>query len=197
MRNNAWRGWREFLATFQVSPICSAEIRLLPPPNYSEKQWEILCHIFLVLRHAVGELGAVFAEQGAVDFIEIGMAALQVLRERRGQCQGASTPARRRIPGHLAQPARIHRRASPRLEHGSGSGARPAHSFVVGDPMQSIYMFRQADVELFDLVREHGFATGDGCLASEEAAARDKFSFQRRRSETAECHVRDRFSRRR
>jgi ATP-dependent helicase/nuclease subunit A len=53
-------------------------------------------------------------------------------------------PARRRVPGHQPPPAPVARRPHRRL-------ARPRrpHLFAVGDPMQSIYFFRDADAELF------------------------------------------------
>ncbi len=141
-----------------------AEIRALPPPNFTEKQWQSLCHIFVVLRHAVIELSAVFADQGVVDFIEIGMAALRLLRG-----EGADGYAiRHLLVDEFQDTSRTQHELIAALLRGWSSEAgseKPRTLFVVGDPMQSIYMFRQADVELFELVRRHGFAAGNQYLS--------------------------------
>ncbi len=136
------------------------EIRALPPPNFTEKQWLSLRHIFVVLRHTVIELSAVFADQGVVDFVEIGMAALRVLR---GEGAGGQ-PIQHLLVDEFQDTSRTQHELIAALLRGWSADVRTEKGrtlFVVGDPMQSIYMFRQADVELFDLVRRHGFAAGD------------------------------------
>ena len=54
-------------------------LRSLPPARYTEEDWKIIRACFTLLRHAVGEFLAVFAEAGAVDFIEISQIAQRVL----------------------------------------------------------------------------------------------------------------------
>ena len=130
------------------------EIKWLPQPSYSEEQWTSLCHILVVLRHAVRELRAVFVEQGAVDFVEIGMAALDVL--------GDDTKGRdiqHLLVDEFQDTSRSqHQLIAALLRSWDADSANdnrrtlfdtPRTVFLVGDPMQSIYMFRQADVELF------------------------------------------------
>jgi len=144
------------------------EVRNLPPPQYSSDQWQMLQHMFTALRQAVLELNAVFAEEGAVDFVEISTAALEVLK---GSAAEEVRTDRGQDIRHLLidefqdTSRRQHELISALIQDWRGDDGRTV--FVVGDPMQSIYMFRQADVELFDLVRKHGLKTASGNLSIE------------------------------
>jgi ATP-dependent exoDNAse (exonuclease V) beta subunit len=146
------------------------EIQWLPPPRYTDPQWTSLCHILAVLRHAVRELRAVFVEWGAVDFVEVGMAALEVLRDH---SQGRAI--QHLLVDEFQDTSRSQHQFIAALLRGWEADAAddrrrtlfdtPRTVFLVGDPMQSIYMFRQADVEFFTRVRDHGLALGAGRLA--------------------------------
>ena len=136
------------------------QIRDLPPPHYSEEQWTVLRHMFTALRQAVHELDAVFAAAGAVDFVELGMAALEVLDG------GAIHGVQHLLVDEFQDTSRLQHELIASLLRGWRAGDGRT-LFLVGDPMQSIYMFRQADVELFNLVRENGFATAAGKLPFE------------------------------
>jgi ATP-dependent exoDNAse (exonuclease V) beta subunit len=126
-------------------------IRGLPPPRYTEEEWQILRHMFTALRHAVRELERVFAEQRVVDFIEIGMSALRVLDGQVFESQGI----RHLLVDEFQDTSRRqHQLLASLLRHWKHEGGRTL--FLVGDPMQSIYLFRQADVELFEMVRTRG-----------------------------------------
>jgi ATP-dependent helicase/nuclease subunit A len=141
-------------------------IRGLPSARYTEKQWSSLRHIFVALRRAVSQLETVFSEQGVVDFVEIGIAARKALSERDAELPFVNG-VRHLLVDEFQDTSRQQHDFLAALLRGwrpeTGSEA-PRTLFMVGDPMQSIYMFRQADVELFDLVRKHGFATGGGHL---------------------------------
>ncbi len=122
------------------------ELRDLPPPQYSEEQWLLLKHILLLLRHSTAELRLIFAERNVVDFAELSLAARQVLRH-----EGAGLPPDlvRRWPHLLVDEFQDTSRGQYELlalliEAWESEGS----CFLVGDPMQSIYSFRQAEVEL-------------------------------------------------
>jgi ATP-dependent helicase/nuclease subunit A len=144
-------------------------LRGLPQPSYSDKEWASLCQIIIVLRHAVKELRTNFVEQGAVDFVEVGIAALEVLRN---DTQGIGI--QHLLVDEFQDTSRSQHQVIAALlrswDADSSNNRRtlfdaPRTVFLVGDPMQSIYMFRQADVELFTQVRDHGLATGAGQLS--------------------------------
>ena len=61
------------------------ELRALPPQAYTEEESQMLQHMLVILRYAVAELRLVFAERGVVDFVELGLAARQVLRDDEGE----------------------------------------------------------------------------------------------------------------
>ena len=67
-------------------------------------------------------------------------------------------PVRRRVPGHRSAAGRDPAAARGRRRRRDATGARcgpsPGKLFVVGDPKQSIYRFRRADVGIYEAVRE-------------------------------------------
>jgi ATP-dependent exoDNAse (exonuclease V) beta subunit len=163
--------------TPQLLPALCA-IRGLPPPRYTEAQWTTLRNVFTVLRQAVADLKVVFAEQNQVDFTELTLAALDVLHDDAERIAGITGNIRHLLIDEFQDTSRRqHDLVSALLaawsESSGDSFAESTHYspnessdpnanrrtvFLVGDPMQSIYMFRQAEVELFTQVRDHGIA---------------------------------------
>ena len=132
-----------------------AAIRGLPPSSYSAAQWITLRYLCTVLRHAIAELRVVFAEQNAVDFTEISLAAPQVLKESPERILDLGGNVRHLLVDEFQDTSRRqHELVSQLVSAWDPGDGRTC--FLVGDPMQSIYMFRQAEVELFTHVREHG-----------------------------------------
>ena len=137
-----------------------AGVRDLPPARYSDEDWLIVQASFILLRHAAGELKAVFAEAGTVDFIEVAQIARRVLR---GEDQ-FPTDAALAVADDIRHLLVDEFQDTSRRQHEFISAliaAWPDRSdrtiFVVGDPMQSIYFFRDAEAELFRRVEERGF----------------------------------------
>lgn len=136
-----------------------AEIQTLPPPRYSDQQWKITGSFLKCLKLAAAQLKLVFRQRGEVDFSEIALAADYAL----GSIQDPSDLAFRldsRIDHLLIdefQDTSVSQFAFlSKLLYGwtPGDGRTV---FVVGDPMQSIYRFRKAEVGLFLEARDFGF----------------------------------------
>jgi ATP-dependent helicase/nuclease subunit A len=134
-------------------------ISTLPPPRYSEEDWNIVRACFTLLRQAAAELKIVFAEAGAVDFIEGAQIAQRVLAGEDGLPNDAAIAIADGIRHLLVDEFQDTSRRQHRLL-GSLAAAWPDPAgrtiFVVGDPIQSIYFFRDADAELFPRVRQFG-----------------------------------------
>ncbi|MDQ3185905.1 MAG: UvrD-helicase domain-containing protein, partial [Pseudomonadota bacterium] len=134
------------------------DIRRLPPPAYTEKQWEVLGSITRLLPHAVAQLKLVFQSHHKVDFTEVAQGALRALGEPEMPTDLA-----------LALDYRIRHLLIDEFQDTSISqyqlvakltvGWEPGDGrsmMVVGDPMQSIYRFREAEVGLFLRARGRG-----------------------------------------
>ena len=146
-------------------PFC--EIRGLPPAHYDEQQWTTLRHLFTALPFAVAELKKVFAERGQVDFVELGIAAREVLTADHEQAASTVVRGIRHLLVDEFQDTsrRQHELICALVRNWQPGDGRTC--FFVGDPMQSIYMFRQAEVELFEQVSRHGLPTRGGRLMLE------------------------------
>ena len=150
----------------QLLPALSA-IRNLPSERYSDEQWLTLRHILTVLRRAIAELKVVFAETNSVDFIEISAAALAVLDEVPDRLTGIGAATRHLLVDEFQDTSRRQHELVERLLSAWDPASDPGEhrtAFLVGDPMQSIYMFRQAEVELFTHVRDHGLGQDENCI---------------------------------
>jgi len=144
--------------TFRVA---LAELPLLPPPTYDDASWEVVGSLCDVLMLAVAELKLEFTRRGEADFTEIAQGAVHAL----------GTPE---SPTDLALHLdyRIHHLLVDEFQDTSvsqhellakltaGWQAGDGRTlFVVGDPMQSIYRFRQAEVGLYLRARHEGIGS--------------------------------------
>ena len=133
-------------------------VRALPDPVYGDDAWARVREVAQVLVLAAAQLDVVFREQGAVDFPAVSMAALRSL-------------------GSAGSPTDLGLRLDYRLQHILVDEFQDTSSaqlellklltagwqrddgrsiFCVGDPMQSIYGFRQAEVRAFLELAEEG-----------------------------------------
>ena len=135
------------------------EIADLPSARYSEADWAIVRACFELLRQSAGQLKVVFAEQGAADYTEIAQIALSVLKGEAGIPGEGALAAADRIRHLLVDEFQDTSRRQHELLRrlvAAWPDREGRTCFVVGDPMQSIYFFRDADAELFPRVKANG-----------------------------------------
>jgi ATP-dependent exoDNAse (exonuclease V) beta subunit len=129
------------------------------PNTYTDDEWRIVRASFLLLRYAAAQLKIVFAENASVDFTEVAQIAQSVLRVPDGSPSDAAIAVADGIHHLLVDEFQDTSRRQHQLL-ASLVAAWPDRvgrtCFVVGDPMQSIYFFRNADAELFFRVRTLG-----------------------------------------
>jgi ATP-dependent exoDNAse (exonuclease V) beta subunit len=136
-------------------------VRELPDARYTERQWRSLAALRVVLVRLAAELKVAFAERRAVDFVELALAAQRAL----GQVDAPSDlllALDRRIRHLLVDEFQDTSQAQRRLLELLTAGWQPDDGrtlFLVGDPMQSIYRFRDADMSLFLLAKRRGIGT--------------------------------------
>ena len=137
-----------------------SRLRILESPGYEAARLRLVQSVMRVLRGAFAQLKVLFAQRRETDYTEVSQAALKAL-------------------GHGDRPSLLAERLDTRLRHilvdefqdtsrtqldllqqmtrewQDGDGRTV---FMVGDPMQSIYGFREADVRGYLRVCEQGLA---------------------------------------
>lgn len=123
----------------------------LPPSQLSDAQWEVIAAILDVLKLAAAELKLLFQERRETDYAEVALAAIQALGSPEEPTPLAEALYYRiehllvdEFQDTSASQYEILRRLTAEWVPGDGRTL-----FLVGDPMQSIYGFREADVGLF------------------------------------------------
>ena len=135
-----------------------SKTRELPISQYSEQQWQVMQALFQFLKIAVAELKLIMADRGQVDFIEMAIGANSAL----GDDSAATDLAMSldyRIQHILVDEFQDTSYGQYELLRKLTRGWEPDDGrtlFVVGDPMQSIYRFREADVGLYLQARREG-----------------------------------------
>ncbi|WP_265946364.1 UvrD-helicase domain-containing protein [Dechloromonas sp. A34] len=130
----------------------------LPCPELSEAEWATVECFSRLLRLAAGQLWLAFQEAGEVDFIESAARAGMALGDDEAPTDLAQA-LDYRIRHLLVDEFQDTSPTQVALLEKLTRGWMPDDGrtlFVVGDPMQSIYRFRKADVGLFLRVRERG-----------------------------------------
>ena len=134
------------------------DVRALPPTRYSDEQWSVLLALFHLLPMAVAELQQLFSANRVTDYIEIALAADNALgtAESPGDIALLLDYQVRHI---LIDEMQDTSRAQYRMLEALTGGWQPDDGrtlFCVGDPMQSIYRFRNAEVAQFLLAQRKG-----------------------------------------
>ncbi|MBM3815060.1 MAG: DNA helicase UvrD, partial [Acidimicrobiia bacterium] len=127
------------------------ELRYAPPPHYEDQQWELMEDLLEVLPAAAAQLKVVFQRRGAVDFTELTHAALRALGEE-GEPTDLAFSLGHRVEHILVDEMQDTSHSQVRLLTMLTAAWEPGDGrtlFLVGDPMQSIYRFREAEVGLF------------------------------------------------
>ena len=129
-----------------------------PEPKFTQGQWAIIQAQIQCLKLAAGQLILQFMQAGEVDFIEVARRADMAL----GQVSNPSDLLLKldaSIQHLLIDEFQDTSLSQISLIEKLTAGWQPDDGrslFLVGDPMQSIYRFRKADVSLFIRVRDHG-----------------------------------------
>ncbi len=133
-------------------------VELLPEPVYDDGQWRILAALMHLLPMAVAQLLVIFRQQGVADFAEMARAAEEALGEPEAPTDLAlrlDYRLQHLLVDEFQDTSQGQYRLLQRLTAGwSGEDGRTL--FLVGDPMQSIYRFREAEVGLFLQAQRHG-----------------------------------------
>lgn len=123
----------------------------LPDPHYSDQQWQALEHVITLLKHAVAHLTLAFKSAGQADFIEVAQAASQALGD-----EDTPTDLALQLDYQLQHllidefqdtsvgQFELLKKLLRGWQRDDGRSL-----FIVGDPMQSIYRFREAEVGNF------------------------------------------------
>lgn len=149
---------RDELAKHAPEDTRVARVRTLPPTSLGESQWEILCALMELLPVAVGQLKLVFQAAGRVDFTEIAHASRTALGPPDAPTDLAFA-LDCRIQHLLVDEFQDTSQSQYDLLESLTAEWQPDDGrtlFLVGDPMQSIYGFREADVALYLRARTKG-----------------------------------------
>ena len=133
-------------------------VRQLPPTRLTDLQWERIDALHATLAHAVVELTALFFERNRLDHAAVAAAARDALEEDTAPTDLALS-LEYRIRHLLVDEYQDTSPAQEQLLELLVRSWQPGdgHSlFCVGDPMQSIYAFREADVTLFLQAQRQG-----------------------------------------
>ena len=133
-------------------------VRRLPPPAYDAQEWRVLVAQLRVLQLAVAELELVFASRRSADYPRFAWAARQSLGTPDAPTDTAlalDAELRHVLVDEFQDTSEAQVRLLESLTAGWERGDGRT-LFLVGDPMQSIYRFRNAEVGLFLDIRGRG-----------------------------------------
>ncbi len=146
------------LENYEAFRVQLDALRKLPPINYDENQWQIIAALTTILPVLAAQLTVVFRDVGQVDFTEVALAASHALADRNAPTDLAlelDCKIQHILVDEFQDTSHTQYRLLEQL-----TSSWELHDgrtlFLVGDPMQSIYRFRQAEVGLFLKAKRNG-----------------------------------------
>jgi ATP-dependent helicase/nuclease subunit A len=171
--------WKAVLAQIEGDEVLRQllnDVDSLPPSHYTDSQWETLQALLDVSRLAAAQLTLVFRDTAKTDFVEVSHRAERALGtddDPTDLAMALDAKLQHLLVDEFQDTSlgqiELLRRLTAEWIPGEGRTL-----FLVGDPMQSIYRFRDAEVGLFLQVREHGL----GHLNPEPLTLRANFRSQ-------------------
>jgi ATP-dependent exoDNAse (exonuclease V) beta subunit len=150
----------ESISADQALHKALVDIFFLPAAFYQDSQWQILQALLHVLKMVAAQLRVSFQQHGVIDFIENSQAALVALGTDDNPTDltlALDYRIRHILVDEFQDTAFTQYQLLEKLLQGwEKDDGRTL--FVVGDPMQSIYRFREAEVGLFIRMRDKGIA---------------------------------------
>lgn len=134
------------------------QVRQLPKPEYDSEQWEVLQALFHLLPILVSHLHLLFSQQNELDFTTIAQQALNALGDDEQPTDLAlylDHTIHHLLVDEFQDTSISQFELLTRLVQGWQTNDGKT-LFIVGDPMQSIYRFRQAEVGLFYRAQTQG-----------------------------------------
>jgi ATP-dependent helicase/nuclease subunit A len=124
-------------------------VKHLPPSVYPAEQWRVAKALFRVLSRSLAELQLIFARDGECDFAELGLLAKTALEHGgvRDLSAALGIELRHLLVDEMQDTSTSQYELIELLTQGWDGHSQTV--FLVGDPKQSIYLFRQARVERF------------------------------------------------
>lgn len=135
-----------------------SDVESLPPVSYSDEQWETLKALLQVSVVAAAELLLVFKSWTKADFVEVAQRAERALgsdEEPTEVAMALDAKLQHILVDEFQDTSLGQLRLLERLT-AEWSPEEKRTVFLVGDPMQSIYRFRDAEVGLFLRIRQEG-----------------------------------------
>ena len=136
-------------------------VRELPPSSYSDEQWSVLVSLFRLLPVAAAELRRICIAQGVTDHIDVAISAEKAVGKPDEPGDVAlllDYQIRHILVDEMQDTSKAQYRMLEALTAGWEPGDRRT-LFCVGDPMQSIYRFRNAEVAQFLFARDKGIGS--------------------------------------
>ncbi len=128
-------------------------VRTLPPAEYPADQWAVTKALFRLLQEALIELRLLFARENVCDFTEVALAAQTALHATDLQV-ALGTRLQHLLVDEMQDSSSMQYELLKTLTESWDGSTQTI--FLVGDPKQSIYLFRQARVEHFQQCMERG-----------------------------------------
>ncbi len=151
----------DLLESLETAPMFVQHLhasRGLPPTQYTDEQWSVLLSLFQLLPIAAAELSCLASARGLTDYVEIGISAGNALGDA-DQPGDIALLLDYQVSHILVDEMQDTSKAQYRMLESLTGGWQKGDGrslFCVGDPMQSIYRFRNAEVAQFLLAREKG-----------------------------------------
>ncbi|GJL78081.1 MAG: ATP-dependent helicase [Nitrospinaceae bacterium] len=135
-----------------------AEVQNLPSPRFTDEEWNVLKETLNLLPEIAGTLRKIFTEQQKTDFTEISLSALKALGKEDDPTDlllYLDTKFQHILVDEY-QDTSFKQHELLKLLTAGWERDDGRSLFIVGDPMQSIYRFRDAEVGLFLRTQREG-----------------------------------------